>query len=70
MLAVTCYHLHDDTTSQLSLFGDELVRERHITWAIDEINARCGERTIHSGSTMGMKGILNTMNPFGSTRYM
>ena len=44
MLAVTCYHLHDDTTSQLSLFGDELVRERHITWAIDEINARWGEQ--------------------------
>lgn len=70
MLAVTCYHLHDDATSQLSLFGDELARERHITWAIDEINARWGERTIHSGSTTGMKGIVKTKIPFGSTRYM
>lgn len=70
MIAVTCYHLHDDTTSQLSLFGDELARERHITWAIDEINARWGERTIHSGSTTGMKGIVKTKIPFGSTRYM
>ncbi len=70
MLAVTCYHLHDDATSQLSLFGDELARERHITWAIDEINARWGERTIHSGSTMGMNGIVKTKIPFGGTRYM
>ncbi len=70
MMAVTCYHLHDDATSQLSLFGDDLARERHVTWAIDEINARWGERTIHSGSTTGMKGIVKTKIPFGSTRYM
>ncbi len=70
MIAVTCYHLHDDTTSQLSLFGDELARERHVTWAIDEINGRWGERTIHSGSTTGMKGVVKTKIPFGSTRYM
>lgn len=70
MMAVTCYHLHDDTTSQLSLFGDELARERHVTWAIDEINARWGERTIHSGSTTGMEGVVKTKIPFGSTRYM
>lgn len=70
MIAVTCYHLHDDTTSQLSLFGDELARERHVTWAIDEINARWGERTIHSGSTTGMKDVVKTKIPFGSTRYM
>lgn len=70
MISVTCYHLHDDATDQLSLFGDELARERHITWAIDEINARWGERTIHSGDTVGMKGIVKTKIPFGSTRYM
>ena len=38
--------------------------------AIDEINARWGERTIHSGSTTGMKGVVKTKIPFGSTRYM
>lgn len=70
MIAVTCYHLHDDVNDQLSLFGDELARERHMSWAIDEINARWGERTIHSGDTVGMKGIVKTKIPFGSTRYM
>ena len=70
MIAVTCYHLHDDATDQLSLFGDQLARERHMTWAIDEINARWGERTIHSGDTVGMKGIVKQKIPFGGTRYM
>lgn len=70
MIAVTCYHLHDDATDQLSLFGDELARERHMTWAIDEINARWGERTIHSGGTVGLNEIVKTKIPFGSTRYM
>lgn len=70
MLSVTCYHLHDDTNDQLSLFGDELARERGVSWAIDDINARWGERTIHSGSTTGMKGIVKQKIPFGGTRYM
>lgn len=70
MFAVTCYHLHDDATDQLSLFGDELARERRITQAIDEINARWGERTIHSGGTVGLSEIVKTKIPFGSTRYM
>ena len=70
MLAVTCYHLHDDVTNQLSLFGDELVRERHLTGAIDDINARWGERTVHAGSTVGLNDIVKTKIPFGSTRYL
>ncbi|MGB4957541.1 MAG: hypothetical protein WBO49_03770 [Candidatus Saccharimonas sp.] len=70
MIAVTCYHLHDDASDQLSLFGDELARDRHVTQAIDEINARWGERTIHSGGTVGLNDIVKTKIPFGSTRYM
>lgn len=70
MIAVTCYHLHDDASDQLSLFGDELARDRHITWAIDEINARWGEQTIHSAGTLGLSDIVKTKIPFGSTRYM
>lgn len=70
MIAVTCYHLHDDASDQLSLFGDELARDRHMTQAIDEINGRWGERTIHSGSTVGLSSIVKTKIPFGSTRYM
>jgi len=70
MVSVTCYHLGDDDDAQLSLFGDELARERHITWVIDEINGRYGERTIHSGNTLDANDIVKTKIPFGSTRYM
>lgn len=70
MVSVVCYHLADDDDSQLSLFGDELARERHVTWAIDEINSRYGERTIHSGNTLDANEVVKTKIPFGSTRYM
>lgn len=70
MIAVTCYHLADDIDTQLSLFGDELARERHVTWAIDEVNGRFGERAIHSASTLDAGKVVKTKIPFGSTRYM
>lgn len=70
MISVVCYHLADDNDAQLSLFGDELARERQITWAIDEINARYGERALHAASTLGAGEIVKTKIPFGSTRYM
>lgn len=70
MISVTCYHLHETIDDQLSLFGDELARERGVTWAIDSINARWGERTIHSGSTIDLKDVVKTKIPFGSTEYM
>lgn len=69
MIAIVCYQLADDIDSQLSLFGDALARERHVTWAIDEINGRYGERTIHSGNTLEA-AVVKTKIPFGSTRYM
>ena len=52
------------------LVGDALALERQVTWAVDDINARYGERAIHSGSTLGMDGLVKTKIPFGSTRYM
>ena len=70
MVAVVCYQLADDIDSQLSLFGDVLARERHVTWAMDEINDRFGERTIHSGNTLEATGVVKTKIPFGSTLYM
>jgi len=69
-IGVTCYHLHDDSGDQLSLFGDELAREQHVTWAIDEINVRWGERTIHSAATLGTGMYVKSKIPFGSTRYL
>jgi DNA polymerase-4 len=64
------YHLHDSLGDQLTLFGDELAREQQVTWAIDDINARYGERTIHSADTLGGSEIVKTKIPFGSTRYL
>lgn len=70
MIAITCYHLSAGISNQLTLFGDELVREQHITSAIDDINSRYGERTIHSADTLGTGIYVKQKIPFGSTRYM
>lgn len=64
------YHMHDGLSDQLTLFGDELMREQQVTWAIDEINARYGESTIHSADTINSSAIVKTKIPFGSTRYL
>lgn len=69
-IGVHCYHLHDGMTDQLSLFGDELAREQQVTWAVDEINARYGTRTIHSADTLGTDHLVKQKIPFGSTRYL
>lgn len=72
MIAVTCYGLQpaDTAINQLSLFGDEIARERAITGAVDEINTRYGKRVIHSADTLGSDEYLKEKIPFGSTRYM
>lgn len=69
-IGIHVYHLHDDSGDQLSLFGDELAKEQHVVWAIDEINARYGERTIHSADTLGTGHFVKQKIPFGSTRYL
>lgn len=66
MIAITCYHLSDGLSNQLTLFGDELAREQHITSAIDDINRRYGERTIHSADTLGTGIYVKQKIPFGS----
>lgn len=69
-IGVTCYNLEDGTADQLSLFGDEIAREQHITDAIDTINKLFGDRTIHSADTLGTGQFVKQKIPFGSTRYM
>lgn len=69
-IGIHVYHLHDGIGDQLSLFGDELAREQRVTWAVDEINSRYGERTIHSADTLGTGQFVKTKIPFGSTRYL
>ena len=69
-IGVHCYHLTDDMGNQLSLFGNELVREQQVTTALDEINQRYGNRTIHSADTLGTGVYVKQKIPFGSTRYL
>lgn len=70
-IGITCLELtpiSDDP--QLTLFGDDLARSAHVTQAIDDINHRFGDRTIHSADTLGTGRFLKQKIPFGSTRYM
>ena len=69
-IGVHCYELTALDMSQLSLFADEITRERHIVEAVDDLNRRFGERTIHSAGTLGTGIYVRTKIPFGSTRYL
>lgn len=69
-VGVTCYALQRDDDPQLTIFGDELARERAVTQAVDGINQRYGERTIHSGHTLATPRALTPKIPFGSTRFL
>lgn len=69
-IGVSCYELGDDYDDQLSLFGDQLVREKQLTEAIDELNNRYGERTLHAAATLGTDHFVKRKIPFGSTRYL
>ncbi len=69
-IGIHCYELTDLEDSQMSLFADEITRERHIVGAVDDLNHRFGERTVHSANTLATGIYVNTKIPFGSTRYL
>lgn len=69
-IGVHCYELTDYEDSQLSLFSDQIARERQIVGTIDALNQRFGERTIHSADTLNTGMYVRTKIPFGSTRYL
>jgi DNA polymerase-4 len=69
-ISITCYELEDNAGGQLSLFGDQLAREQYVTEAIDTINRRFGDRTIHAANTLGTGIYVKQKVPFGSTRYL
>lgn len=69
-IGIHCYELESDQDGQLSLFKDKIVRERHITGAIDDINKQFGQRTIHSADTLNTGLYVKQKIPFGSTRYL
>jgi len=69
-IGVSCYELTEDSDPQLSLFGDQVARERAVTEVVDTINRRFGERTIHSADTLNTQRIVKQKIPFGSTRFL
>lgn len=69
-IGVHCYELESIEDPQLSFFNDQIVRERQVTNAIDDINKRWGDRTIHSADTLGTGVYVKQKIPFGSTRYL
>ncbi len=69
-IGIHCYELGELEDSQISLFADEISRERQAVEAIDDLNQRFGERTVHSADTLATGIYVNTKIPFGSTRYL
>ena len=69
-IGVHCYDLEHIEDPQLSFFNDQIVREQQVTHAIDDINKRWGDRTIHSADTLGTGIYVKQKIPFGSTRYL
>ena len=69
-IGIHCYELTELEESQVSLFADEITRERQAVEAVDSLNRRFGERTVHSADTLGTGIYVNTKIPFGSTRYL
>jgi DNA polymerase-4 len=67
---VHCYLLQQEEPSQVSLFADQIARERAVTDAVDELNQRYGEHTVHAASTLRTGPFVKTKIPFGSTRYL
>lgn len=69
-IGIHCYELEPLGDHQLSIFQDQIVRERQVTQAIDDLNRRFGERTVHSAHTLGGGRTVKQKIPFGGTRYL
>lgn len=69
-IGISCYELSDDIDPQLSLFGDKIASEKQLVKAIDDLNGRYGDRTIHAADTLGTGMYVKQKIPFGSTRYL
>jgi DNA polymerase-4 len=69
-IGVRCYQISDNDDPQISLFCDEIVREQQLVNAIDDINQRFGDRTVHSANTLKTSEFIKTKISFGSTRYL
>lgn len=69
-IGMHCYELEPLQEQQLSLFAEQIIHDRQVTAAVDDINQKFGERTIHSADTLGTGIYVKQKIPFGSTRYL
>lgn len=69
-IGMHCYELQPLDGPQVSLFQDEIARQVQVTAAVDEVNRRFGDRTVHSAHTLGTGMYVQQKIPFGSTRYL
>jgi len=69
-IGIRCYQISDNNDPQASLFCDEIVHEQQLVSAIDVINQRFGDRTVHSANTLKTSEFIKTKISFGSTRYL
>jgi hypothetical protein len=69
-IGIHCYELVPIENNQISLFADQITRERHVVDAIDDVNKRYGERTLHSANTLSTGIYVSQKIPFGSTRHL
>ncbi len=69
-IGIRCYELSNDDNPQVSLFNDVMAREQYLVSAIDGINRRFGDRTVHSADTLKTSEFMKQKTSFGSTRYL
>ena len=69
-IGIHCYELEPDVDAQLTLFAEEIIKERNVMTAVDTVNRHFGERTVHSADTLGTGIYVKQKIPFGSTRFL
>ena len=69
-IGIRCYGLSDDNEPQFSLFFDEILKQQQLVKAIDIINRRFGDRTVHSANTLQTSEFMKQKISFGSTKYL
>ena len=69
IMGITLYNLSLSSGQQITLTYEQDERRRKIADAVDKINQRFGQRTVHSAYTLGTED-MRVKIPFGSTRYL
>lgn len=68
-IGISCYGLEGSNKSQPSIFDELINKERWVGEAVDDVNNRYGEFTLHSADTLNVKDIVKQKIPFGGVRY-